>query len=91
MMPNIPGLAPHDWLCDQCSEHADCNQGICVCQNGWNGNGIECVYNCPDEYVWNVDRCIRINSNSDDDESMYLLSFQFNFDFLLISKNLMSF
>lgn len=68
-MPKFPALAPNHWLCDQCSEHADCNQGVCICRSGWNGNGIECVYNCPDEYVWNIDRCIPIVSNADDEES----------------------
>lgn len=68
-MPNIPALAPNHWLCDQCSEHAYCDQGVCVCRSGWNGNGIECVYNCPDEYVWNIDRCVPIVPNADDEES----------------------
>lgn len=79
-MPNIPALAPNHWLCDQCSEHADCNQGVCVCRSGWNGNGIECVYNCPDEYVWNIDRCIPIVSNSDDEESE-------NIELILLFRN----
>lgn len=68
--PSIPALAPEHWLCDQCSEHADCHQGVCVCKNGWNGDGIECVYNCPDEYVWNIDRCEVINSNSEEEDGM---------------------
>lgn len=55
--PNIPGLAPEHWLCDQCSEYARCEQGVCICKDGWNGNGFECSYNCPDESFWNVDRC----------------------------------
>lgn len=56
------------WLCDQCSEHADCVQGVCVCRNGWNGDGIECAYNCQDDSVWNIDRCEPINPNSDEEE-----------------------
>lgn len=68
--PNIPGLAPEHWLCDQCSEHADCVQGVCICRNGWNGDGIECVYNCQDDSVWTIDRCIPINS--DEEESNFL-------------------
>lgn len=66
--PSIPGLAPEHWLCDACSEHADCNQGVCVCRNGWNGDGIECVYNCQDDSVWDIDRCIPIPANSEEDE-----------------------
>lgn len=66
--PNIPSLAPGHWLCDQCSEHADCVQGVCVCRNGWNGDGIECSYNCQDDSVWNIDRCEPINPNSDEEE-----------------------
>ncbi|XP_031633983.1 nidogen [Contarinia nasturtii] len=67
--PNIPGLAPEHWLCDQCSEHADCIRGVCVCKNGWNGNGVECVYNCRDDSVWNIDRCELINVNSEEEEA----------------------
>lgn len=70
--PDIPALAPEHWLCDQCSEHAECTRGVCVCRNGWNGNGIECTYNCPDEFVWNIDRCEAINPNSDEDESEFI-------------------
>lgn len=66
--PIIPGLAPEHWLCDQCSEHADCTKGVCVCRNGWNGDGIECAYNCQDDSVWNIDRCEPINPNSDEEE-----------------------
>lgn len=73
--PSIPGLAPEPWLCDQCSEHADCIKGVCICRNGWNGDGIECAYNCRDFEVWNFDRCDPINSGSDEDESK-LISFQ---------------
>lgn len=68
--PNIPGLAPEAFLCDQCSEHADCNKGICVCRNGWRGDGIECTYACPDDSVWNIDRCELINPNSEEDEGI---------------------
>lgn len=67
--PSIPALAPEAWLCDQCSEHADCVSGVCICRNGWNGDGIECVYNCRDSEVWNIDRCEPINSGSDEEES----------------------
>lgn len=66
--PSMPGLAPEHWLCDQCSEHADCNQGVCVCRNGWNGDGIECAYNCPDESVWDVDHCSPIGASSEEEE-----------------------
>ena len=71
--PNIPGLAPEHWLCDQCSEHADCIQGVCVCKNGWNGNGIECTYNCHDDSVWNIDRCEPISANSEEEEGKRVL------------------
>lgn len=67
--PSIPGLAPEHWLCDQCSEHADCNQGVCVCRNGWNGDGIECMYNCPDDSVWDIDRCVPISAGSEEEDS----------------------
>lgn len=71
-------VAPEHWLCDQCSEQAECNQGVCVCKNGWNGDGIECAYNCPDDYVWNIDRCEPINSNSEEDEEGKKQSLEFN-------------
>lgn len=64
--PNIPSLAPEHWLCDQCSDNAECLQGVCVCKNGWNGDGIECLYNCPAEYVWSVDRCVPITSDEEE-------------------------
>lgn len=69
--PSIPALALEHWLCDQCSEHADCNQGVCICRNGWNGNGIECNYNCQDDSVWNIDRCEPINPNLDEEDGMW--------------------
>lgn len=55
--PNFPGLAPEEYLCDQCSENARCENGVCICKDGWNGNGFECLYNCPDESFWNDGRC----------------------------------
>lgn len=55
------------WYCDQCSDNAECFQGVCVCKNGWNGDGIECSYNCPADFVWSIDRCVVINS-SDEEE-----------------------
>lgn len=75
--PNIPSLAPEDWLCDQCSEQADCIRGICVCKNGWNGNGFECSYNCRDDSVWNIDRCEPLGTNSEDEEG----NIKFKLDF----------
>lgn len=55
---NNSGVPPDHWLCDQCSEYADCNNGVCKCRNGWTGDGIECLYNCPDDSVWENDRCV---------------------------------
>lgn len=65
--PNIPSLAPEHWLCDQCSEHAECFKGVCVCKSGWTGNGVECTYNCPPDFEWSVDRCIPVNPPDDDE------------------------
>lgn len=55
------------WVCDQCSDNAECFQGVCICKNGWNGDGYECNYNCPSDFVWSIDRCVSI-STSDEDE-----------------------
>lgn len=55
------------WVCDQCSDNAECFQGVCICKNGWNGDGYECNYNCPSDFVWSIDRCVSI-SISDEDE-----------------------
>lgn len=69
--PNVPSLAPDHWLCDQCSSDAICQQGICVCKNGFNGDGTECTYNCPNGYVWNVDKCEEIETDDNDEGIIY--------------------
>lgn len=61
-------LNPEHWQCDQCSENAECLQDVCVCKHGWSGDGIECIYNCPDDRVWSVDQCIPINVDDEEDE-----------------------
>lgn len=66
-------LGPEHWQCDQCSEHAECFQNVCVCKHGWSGDGIECNYNCADDSVWSVDQCIPING--DDEEEIEVQPF----------------
>lgn len=71
MQPSSTGVVVTEkWFCDQCSDNAECFQGVCVCKNGWNGDGYECVYNCPSDFVWSVDRCAPITT-SDEDESKW--------------------
>lgn len=70
-LPTIPPiiLSDNNWNCaGQCSANAQCIQGVCVCNNGWNGDGIECIYNCPTDYVWSIDKCSPI-SNVDEEDS----------------------
>lgn len=55
---NNSGIPPNHWLCDQCSENADCTNGICKCHDGWTGNGNICEYKCPEYSVWENDRCV---------------------------------
>lgn len=68
--PNIPSLAPERWLCDQCSEFADCFQGICQCRYGWIGDGVRCARVCPDGYVPTEDECV-LPEDDEDEECMY--------------------
>lgn len=63
--PNVPSLAPEHWLCDQCSDNADCFQGVCQCRQGWTGDGFECSPNCPEDLVWSVDRCVAASSEEE--------------------------
>lgn len=65
---NDSGVPPNHWLCDQCSENADCTDGVCTCRDGWDGNGYKCEYKCPESFVWEDDRCIQ---TSDEDECKY--------------------
>lgn len=58
-----------DWSCEQCSEHAECLQGVCVCKNGWNGDGVDCNYNCEADSVWNIDRCMPISGSDEEDRT----------------------
>lgn len=55
------------WFCDQCSDNAECFQGVCVCKNGWNGDGYDCIYNCPADFVWSIDRCVPINTSEEEE------------------------
>lgn len=80
--PNIPSLAPEHWLCDQCSEHSECFQGVCVCKSGWTGNGIECNYNCPPEYVWSIDRCVSTISTEDEDRKSSFENYEISSSYL---------
>lgn len=52
--------------CDQCSDRANCLHGVCVCAEGYTGDGIVCTYNCPSEYAWNGDTCIPTVSEEDE-------------------------
>lgn len=52
--------------CDHCSEQAYCQNGVCVCQEGYTGDGVECVYNCPNEYIWSGETCVPAVSEADE-------------------------
>lgn len=65
--PNVPSLAPDHWLCDQCSQHAECNRGICTCRPGFRGDGTVCESVCGDGDVWAVDRCQPSYTDVDDE------------------------
>lgn len=43
--------------CQYCSPYATCDQGQCVCRFGYNGNGRDCQYNCPNGQQWNGEQC----------------------------------
>lgn len=66
------------WLCDQCSDNAECFQGVCVCKNGWNGDGYDCIYNCPADFVWSIDRCAPISSSDEDERKRFRATFKAN-------------
>lgn len=63
--------------CDQCSEQANCFNGVCVCNDGWQGDGIECVLNCPVDYTWNVDRCVPAVSDDEEGNNTILIELCF--------------
>lgn len=65
--PNVPSLAPDHWLCDQCSQHAECNRGICTCRPGYRGDGTVCDSVCAEGDVWAVDRCQPAYTDVDDE------------------------
>lgn len=64
---NIGELLPENLPCNQCSQNAECFNNVCVCKNGWSGDGIECYYNCQYDSVWSVDRCVSINTEDVDE------------------------
>lgn len=43
-----------------------------MCQEGWTGDGVECVYNCPSEYIWSVDKCIPADEDEGKEHSSCL-------------------
>lgn len=65
--PNVPSLAPDHWLCDQCSQYAECNRGICTCRPGFRGDGTVCDSVCAEGDAWIVDRCQPTYSDVDDE------------------------
>lgn len=62
---NSDELLPENLECSQCSENAECFNNVCVCKNGWSGDGIVCNYNCQYDSVWSIDRCV---PSEDEDE-----------------------
>lgn len=54
----VPFLSPNDISCEGCSTAAYCEQNICVCHPGYEGDGYECNSVCELDYVWSNGRCI---------------------------------
>uniref|UniRef100_A0A1A9V771 Nidogen n=1 Tax=Glossina austeni TaxID=7395 RepID=A0A1A9V771_GLOAU len=51
--------------CYRCSPYADCWEGHCVCREGFSGDGLFCVSNCPTDEIWEKDGCIKLPYESD--------------------------
>ncbi|KAG4067397.1 hypothetical protein HA402_011951, partial [Bradysia odoriphaga] len=68
VQPDPTLTTPEHYQCDQCSDRANCLNGVCVCAEGYTGDGIVCTYNCPNEYVWNGDTCMPAVSDEDEAE-----------------------
>ncbi|KAL4438372.1 hypothetical protein ABPG74_009411 [Tetrahymena malaccensis] len=48
---NFPKSCPNN-----CSNNGVCNNGYCVCLNGYAGD--DCSQRCPDGYAWDTKRCV---------------------------------
>lgn len=68
VQPDPTLTTPEHYQCDQCSDRANCLNGVCVCADGYIGDGIVCTLNCPHEYVWNGDTETCIPVVTDEDE-----------------------
>ncbi|EAR86011.2 leishmanolysin family protein (macronuclear) [Tetrahymena thermophila SB210] len=49
---NFPKSCPNN-----CSNSGVCNNGYCVCLKGY--AGADCSQRCPEEYVWDSNRCVQ--------------------------------
>lgn len=64
----MPALQPVEWVCEQCSKYADCLGGVCVCKDGWMGDGNDCRYNCEDDLIWTPDGCVAVSAELLEDD-----------------------
>ncbi|CAD7078769.1 unnamed protein product [Hermetia illucens] len=44
--------------CHKCSEYAFCVNNKCICNDGFSGDGYECIPACPPGEIWISDRCV---------------------------------
>ena len=51
--------------CEECSENADCQEGVCVCQPGFIGNGQDCKMICALNELFDGASCVKLASVED--------------------------
>lgn len=50
-------LSPNHLNCEDCSAAAYCEQNICICRAGYEGDGYECNSLCELDEVWSTAGC----------------------------------
>lgn len=58
--PTTPHYGQTMATCNECSENADCSEGVCVCNSGFIGNGHDCRMICAMNEVFNGASCIKV-------------------------------
>ncbi|KAL7032364.1 hypothetical protein ACKWTF_007298 [Chironomus riparius] len=59
-----PPVAP----CRDCSENAQCLEGVCVCNQGFIGNGQDCSMICAMNEMFDGEKCIKNSELIEEDE-----------------------
>lgn len=65
-------LSPNDITCEGCSTAAYCDQYICVCRPGYEGDGYECNSVCELDSVWSDGMCVLLDQSATTPQSEVL-------------------